>query len=70
MGVSLNGVPGLDIDVEKKVVEEKLKQLREEGAAEDDIKMAMKELGMKRLASNTSTLQYNLYSLRSYSCTI
>ncbi|XP_027347465.1 fatty acyl-CoA reductase 3-like [Abrus precatorius] len=48
LGVSLNGVPGLDIDVEKKIVEEKLNQLREEGATEDDIKMAMKDLGMKR----------------------
>ncbi|XP_027347611.1 fatty acyl-CoA reductase 3-like [Abrus precatorius] len=48
MGVSLNGEPGLDIDVEKKVVEEKLKQLRQEGASEDYIKMVMKDLGMKR----------------------
>ncbi|XP_061342398.1 fatty acyl-CoA reductase 3-like [Gastrolobium bilobum] len=48
LGVSLNGFPGLDIDVEKKVVEEKLNQLREEGATEDDIRMAMKDLGMKR----------------------
>ncbi|XP_057456001.1 fatty acyl-CoA reductase 3-like [Lotus japonicus] len=48
LGVSLNGVPGLDIDVEKKVVDEKLKMLKEEGASEDEIKMAMKDLGMKR----------------------
>ena len=48
MGVSLNGVPGLDIDIEKKVVEEKLNQLREEGATEHDIKVAMKDLGIKR----------------------
>ena len=48
MGVSLNGVPGLDIDMEKKVVEEKLNQLREEGATEHDIKVAMKDLGIKR----------------------
>ncbi|KAJ1440661.1 hypothetical protein SESBI_01727 [Sesbania bispinosa] len=51
LGVSLNGVPGLDIDVEKKVVEEHLNMLREEGAKEDDIKMAMKDLGMKGLAN-------------------
>ncbi|RDX92870.1 hypothetical protein CR513_24942, partial [Mucuna pruriens] len=48
LGVSLNGVPGLDIDVEKKVVEEKLNQLRQEGATEDETKTAMKDLGMKR----------------------
>ncbi|KAK7263376.1 hypothetical protein RJT34_30965 [Clitoria ternatea] len=48
MGVSLNGVPGLNIDIEKKVVEEKLKQLRKEGATEYDIKMAMKDLGLER----------------------
>ncbi|RDY01931.1 Fatty acyl-CoA reductase 3, partial [Mucuna pruriens] len=48
LGVSLNGVPGLDIDMEKKLVEEKLNQLRQVEAKEDDIKMAMKDLGMKR----------------------
>nr|KYP68666.1 Fatty acyl-CoA reductase 3 [Cajanus cajan] len=48
MGVSLNGVPGLDIDMEKKMVENKLYQLRQEGATEEDIKIAMKELGIKR----------------------
>ncbi|TKY48631.1 Fatty acyl-CoA reductase 3 [Spatholobus suberectus] len=47
-GVSLNGVPGLDIDMEKKKVEEKLNQLREKGAAEHDIELAMKDLGSKR----------------------
>ncbi|KAE9620603.1 hypothetical protein Lal_00019853 [Lupinus albus] len=47
-GVSLNGIPGLDIDVEKKVVQEKLKQLQDEGATEDEIKISMKDLGMKR----------------------
>ncbi|KAJ1440656.1 hypothetical protein SESBI_01722 [Sesbania bispinosa] len=48
LGMSLNGMPGLDIDVEKRVVEEKLNHLREEGATEHEIKMAMKDLGMKR----------------------
>ncbi|RDX61886.1 Fatty acyl-CoA reductase 3, partial [Mucuna pruriens] len=47
-GMSLNGVPGLDIDMEKRKVEEKLNQLREEGATEHDIEMAMKDLGSKR----------------------
>lgn len=46
--MSLNGVTGLDIDVEKKLVKDKLFQLRQEGATEDDIKKAMKDLGIKR----------------------
>ncbi|WJX50076.1 alcohol-forming fatty acyl-CoA reductase [Trifolium repens] len=48
MGVSLNGVSGLDIDVEKKIIEDKLNMLQQEGATENDIKVAMKDLGMKR----------------------
>ncbi|KAJ1390237.1 hypothetical protein SESBI_37599 [Sesbania bispinosa] len=47
-GVSLNGVPGLDIDTEKKVVEEKLNQLQKEGATKHDIEIAMKDLGIER----------------------
>ncbi|XP_057456003.1 fatty acyl-CoA reductase 3-like [Lotus japonicus] len=48
LGMSLNGISGLDIDVEKKIVDEKLSMLQEEGASENEIKMAMKDLGMKR----------------------
>lgn len=51
MGVSLNGVKGLDINVEKKVVEEKLKMLQQQGASENETKFAMKDLGIKRLTS-------------------
>ncbi|XP_004487512.1 fatty acyl-CoA reductase 3-like [Cicer arietinum] len=47
-GVSLNGVHGLDICMEKKLVERKLKQLQAEGATEHDIEVAMKDLGMER----------------------
>jgi fatty acyl-CoA reductase len=47
-GVSLNGVPGLDIDMEKKLVEEKLNQLQAERATEQDIEVEMKDLGIKR----------------------
>ncbi|MED6224128.1 hypothetical protein PIB30_080792, partial [Stylosanthes scabra] len=47
MGVSLNGVPGLDIEMEMKLVQQKLKQLRHEGATEHEIKLAMKDLGIK-----------------------
>ncbi|KAL2331939.1 hypothetical protein Fmac_019520 [Flemingia macrophylla] len=47
-GVSLNGVPGLNIDIEKKKVDEKFNELREEGATKHDIELAMKDLGSKR----------------------
>jgi fatty acyl-CoA reductase len=47
-GVSLNGVPGLDIDMEKKLVEEKLNQLQAERATEQDIEIEMKDFGIKR----------------------
>ncbi|WJX72802.1 factor arrest protein 3 [Trifolium repens] len=47
-GVSLNGVPGPDIDMEKKLVEEKLNQLQAERATEQDIEVEMKDLGIKR----------------------
>lgn len=47
-GVSLNGVHGLDIDMEKKLVEEKLNHLQAKGATEHDIEVAMKDLGIER----------------------
>ncbi|XP_019453889.1 PREDICTED: alcohol-forming fatty acyl-CoA reductase-like [Lupinus angustifolius] len=45
---SLNGVPGLDIDVEEKVVLDKLGELQKQGATEKEIKMVMKDLGITR----------------------
>ncbi|KAJ0083662.1 hypothetical protein Patl1_30443 [Pistacia atlantica] len=48
MGETLNGTSGLDIDVEKKVMEQELNELQAEGATEDEIKLAMKDLGLKR----------------------
>ncbi|WJX68869.1 alcohol-forming fatty acyl-CoA reductase [Trifolium repens] len=47
-GVSINGVSGLDIDMEKKLVEKELNKLQAEGATEKDIEVVMKDLGMKR----------------------
>lgn len=47
-GASLNGVPGLDIDTEKRLVQKTLNQLREEGATKYEIEVAMKNLGIKR----------------------
>ncbi|XP_009631061.1 alcohol-forming fatty acyl-CoA reductase-like isoform X2 [Nicotiana tomentosiformis] len=48
MGETLNGTSGLDIDKEKKVMEETLKQLKAEGSSENSITSAMKELGIER----------------------
>ncbi|KAK4753753.1 hypothetical protein SAY87_001857 [Trapa incisa] len=48
MGETLNGVSGLDIDAERRVVEERLEELRAEGASDEAISVAMKELGIER----------------------
>ncbi|XP_058759443.1 alcohol-forming fatty acyl-CoA reductase-like [Vicia villosa] len=48
MGQSLNGVAGLDIDIEVKIVRDKLSELQQLGATQDEIKMAMKNLGLSR----------------------
>ncbi|KAI5412415.1 fatty acyl-CoA reductase 3 [Lathyrus oleraceus] len=47
-GDSLNGVAGLDVDAEKKLITEKLGELRDKGATEREIKGAMRDLGMTR----------------------
>ena len=48
IGTSLNGVVGLDIEEERILVEEKLNQLRHVGATQDEVRAAMKELGIER----------------------
>ncbi|GKC50692.1 gland-specific fatty acyl-CoA reductase 1, partial [Tanacetum coccineum] len=49
LGESLNGTSGLDIDEERKIVEEKLKEVKsDQNANEKSIKIAMKNLGMQR----------------------
>ncbi|XP_004506277.1 fatty acyl-CoA reductase 3-like [Cicer arietinum] len=48
LGHSLNGVHGLNIDEEEKVVQEKLFELQQLGATEDEIKVVMKNLGLSR----------------------
>ncbi|KAG2674465.1 hypothetical protein I3843_13G121400 [Carya illinoinensis] len=47
-GETLNGTTGLDIYAEKKLVEEKLNGFRAEGATEEEISLAMKDLGIER----------------------
>ena len=49
MGETLNGAGGLDIAAEKKVVDQKLDDLRSQGATENQIKLAMKDFGIERL---------------------
>lgn len=49
LGESINGTNGLDIDEERKIVEDKLKELKADKNANDkSIKLAMKDLGMQR----------------------
>ncbi|RDX58129.1 Fatty acyl-CoA reductase 3, partial [Mucuna pruriens] len=48
LGDSLNGVSGLDINAEQKVVCDKLSELRQLGATENEIKEVMKDLGITR----------------------
>ncbi|KAL2511100.1 Fatty acyl-CoA reductase 3 [Abeliophyllum distichum] len=48
LGETLNGTSGLNIDTEKKVVDETLKQLRVENSSPESIKSAMKDFGILR----------------------
>ncbi|XP_047317048.1 alcohol-forming fatty acyl-CoA reductase-like [Impatiens glandulifera] len=48
MGETLNGVSGLDIDNEKRIVDEKLGILSGGKAEESQVTLAMKDLGMER----------------------
>ncbi|CAH1432633.1 unnamed protein product [Lactuca virosa] len=49
LGDALNGVDGLDINVEKKIIEEKLKELSaDETSTDKSITLAMKDLGIER----------------------
>lgn len=59
MGETLNETLGLDIEAEKKVMDEKLKQLKAENASEKSITTAMKELGLERYAFIVNLLLNN-----------
>lgn len=48
MGETLNGANGLNIESEKKVVEERLAELKAENATDRAVKLAMKDLGIQR----------------------
>lgn len=50
MGKALNGDSGLDAGKEKKLVEERLEELKELEAEEKIISLTMKDLGTKRYA--------------------
>lgn len=70
-GDSLNGVAGLDVNAEKKLITEKLGELREKGATEREIKVAMRDLGITRFVnistqSFISTLIFHNIIVKSY----
>ncbi|KAK4482693.1 hypothetical protein RD792_009860 [Penstemon davidsonii] len=48
MGETLNGISGLDINAEKKLVDETIKQMSADNYSDDIIKSAMKNLGIQR----------------------
>lgn len=48
MGETLNGISGLDIDVEKKLIDDTLKSLKAENCSDDVVKSKMKDLGIQR----------------------
>ncbi|KAI8573487.1 hypothetical protein RHMOL_Rhmol01G0281400 [Rhododendron molle] len=54
MGETLNGAPGLDLDMEKKIMEERLIELQAKEATEQEINLAMKDLGIQ----SNNTLNY------------
>ncbi|KAJ4828062.1 hypothetical protein Tsubulata_020833 [Turnera subulata] len=51
---TLNGVSGLDVNEEKKIVQKRLNELITEEATDESITEAMKDLGLKRLDSISS----------------
>ncbi|CAN0916732.1 Fatty acyl-CoA reductase 3 [Linum grandiflorum] len=48
MGETLNGVTGLNIEEERKIIDQKLNELNADGASPDVIKRTMVDLGLKR----------------------
>ncbi|KAL4014799.1 hypothetical protein IC575_027017 [Cucumis melo] len=48
LGESLNGTEGLNIEIEQRIIEQRLKQLKANGASEKDVTIAMKDLGIQR----------------------
>ncbi|CAN1171436.1 Fatty acyl-CoA reductase 3 [Linum perenne] len=48
MGETLNGVSGLDIEEERRIIDKKLSELNADGASPDVIKRTMIDLGLKR----------------------
>ncbi|KNA14188.1 hypothetical protein SOVF_109850 isoform A, partial [Spinacia oleracea] len=48
MGDSLNGRPGLDIEVEKKLIDEKLDELKSKKTTAETTKISMRNMGLER----------------------
>ncbi|KNA14189.1 hypothetical protein SOVF_109850 isoform B, partial [Spinacia oleracea] len=49
MGDSLNGRPGLDIEVEKKLIDEKLDELKSKKTTAETTKISMRNMGLERV---------------------
>jgi fatty acyl-CoA reductase len=58
MGETLNGAPGLDVEAEKNLAEEKLNDYRAKGATEKEITIAMKDLGIERYVPSNYDLLF------------
>ena len=65
IGEALNGASGLNIDEEKRLIDEKLNQLHEQGTTEDAIKEAMKDMGIQRFVLKI-TLSIYIYIVLNY----
>ncbi|KAL9273015.1 Alcohol-forming fatty acyl-CoA reductase-like protein [Drosera capensis] len=48
LGDTLNGAKGLDIEEEKRLVEQRLNDLVADGSTDEEIKLAMKDMGIER----------------------
>lgn len=59
MGATLNGKNDLDIEKEKKLVQEKLSELHSKNVSEKEERFAMKKFGLERFDPNQSFSIYN-----------
>lgn len=58
MGDTLQGKNKVDINTEKQLVEQRLKQLVEQGCSEEETKHAMRDLGLKRFVFICQNYKY------------
>lgn len=58
MGDTLHGKNKVDINTEMQLVEQRLKQLVEQGCSEEETKHAMRDLGLKRFVFTCQNYKY------------